>query len=217
LYYRNYKNGKASIPGFLDDQVFMIEAFIESYRSVWSEDYLLKAKTLTEKVIEHYYDDKTGSFYFTGKDQHQPVLRTKEIMDNVIPSSNSVMANNLYMLGHYFYNEEWIRMSKNLCLAVKEQAVKHGPYLSNWASVMLGHTHGNVEVAITGPLPFEKMKAFYQIPGLILMVKTEEKTSIPLLADKPNLDSLAIYICKDKACGLPVNNVESALKQIEHG
>jgi uncharacterized protein YyaL (SSP411 family) len=214
LFFRNYKNKKATIPGFLDDQALLIEALTEAYRVTWDESLLLEAKQLLEKTIEHYWDEKTGSFFYAGKEQEQPVLRTKEIMDNVIPSSNSIMAYNLYILGHYFEQDEWITMSSRLCITIQDQAVKYGPYFSNWANAMLAHTHGGAEVAIIGETGPEELRALYKIPGIILMKKTGTNTQIPLLAGKPLSGSLQIYICRNKSCGLPVNNIKEAIQQI---
>jgi len=214
LFYRNYKNGKASIPGFLDDQVFMIEALVEMYRTTFEETYLLEAKNLMELCIEHYYDENTEAFFYTTKSQQQPVLRTKEVTDNVIPSANSAMANMLVILGTYFYNQDWIDLSKKLCQKIKDKAIKYGPYYSHWANAILLHTKGIIEVAITGNVD-NSIHELYTIPGVVLMKKTTQNSSIPLLKDKPTSSSLQIYICKDKTCGLPVNTVDKAIHEIK--
>ncbi len=215
LFFRNYKNRQASIPGFLDDQVFMMEALVEMYRSNFKEEYLLEAKQLMDRVLEHYYDETSGGFFYTGKDQQQPVLKTKEVTDNVIPSANSAMANMLFSLGHYFQKDEWIRLSLELCFKMKEQAEKYAPYYSNWGNCMLSHIYGGTEVIITGTPDHENLRQLYQIPGIILMFKENEKTDLPLLYDKPLSVKMQIYICKNKTCGLPVNTVQEAVVQIQ--
>jgi len=214
LYYRNFKNNKASIPGFLDDQIFMVQALIEMYKVSWEESYLLDAKRLMEKIIESYYDPSTNTFFYTGISQNQPVLRTKEMMDNVIPSSNSVASQMLYQLGHYFADDRWLEMSLMLCLIVQDPAKKHAPYYSNWGNTILSHTHAGIEVAIIGELELKDLLKFYKIPGLILMKKNTENSKIPLLQDKPHNGALAIYLCQNKTCGLPINSVEEALQKI---
>ncbi len=214
LYYRVYKNDKVSIPGFLDDQAFMIEMFIEMYRTHGNEKDLLQAKELLEKVMDYYFDGETSSFFYVASDQEQPVIRTKEITDNVVPASNSVMAYNLYLLGHYFENEAWISISKKMCSSVLPKAGKYGPYYSKWADVMLAHSVGRIEVAVVGK-KVEGLSALQKIPGLILMRKTEDKTSVPLLSDKAVGEAMQIYICRDKTCGLPVNTIEAALLEID--
>jgi uncharacterized protein YyaL (SSP411 family) len=214
LYFRIYKNNKVSIPGFLDDQAFMIEMFIEMYRTHGNEKDLLQAKELLEKVMQYYFDKETSSFFYVASHQDQPVIKTREITDNVIPASNSVMASNLYFLGHYFAEEEWISLSKKMCSNVQPKAIKFGPYFSKWADVMLAHSVGRIEVAVVGE-KIESLAALQKIPGLILMQKREEKTSIPLLSDKPLSESTQFYICKDKTCGLPINTMEEALSEIQ--
>lgn len=214
LYYRIYKNGRASIPGFLDDQAFMIEMLIEMYRTHGDEKNLLQAKALLEKVMQYYFDKEASSFFYAASDQHQPVIRTREITDNVIPASNSVMAYNLYLLGHYFENENWIQLSRKMCNAVLEKAVQFGPYFSKWADVMLAHSSSRIEVAVVGK-EVEGLSAFRKIPGIILMYKREESSALPLLSDKPLGESMQIYICRDKTCELPVNKVETALQEID--
>jgi uncharacterized protein YyaL (SSP411 family) len=214
LYFRNYKNNKPSIQGFLDDQALMIEALIEMYRVSWDEKYLIAAKTLLEKVMDAYYDPATGSFFYTGTHQQQPVLRTREMMDNVIPSSNSIMAGNLYMLGHYFNHDNWIHISQQLCTRIKDQALKHGPYFSHWANIIMAHVAIGIEVAITGPVTDVELRELYKIPGLILMYKQTPNTQLPLLVDKPVSHDAAIYICQHKVCGLPVRSIHEAVAQI---
>lgn len=216
LFYRNYKNGKASIHGCLDDQVCMVKAAIALYQSTFDESYLLDAKKLLEIIIQHYHEAETDSFFYTGKDQEKLIVRTREVTDNVIPASNSMMAEVLYYIGSYFANEEWINRSKKLCHSFNEQAIKYGPYYSHWASTMLFHTYGRAEVAITGNVNPEELIHLYRIPGLVLMKKTTSSSQIPLLADKPLTDEASFYICRDKTCGLPVNNVHSAVEQIQN-
>ena len=97
---------------------------------------------------------------------------------------------------------------------MQDQAVKYGPYFSHWAHAILVHTHSAVEVAITGHVTPAEMKELYLIPGLVLMKKENEKTILPLLQDKPMSQGLQVYICKDKTCGLPVNTMAEAVRQV---
>ena len=50
-------------------------------------------------ALDHFYDKNSGMFYFTSRLDPELVARKMEINDNVIPASNSVMANVLYDLG----------------------------------------------------------------------------------------------------------------------
>jgi uncharacterized protein YyaL (SSP411 family) len=97
--YRNYKNNKTSINGFLDDYTFTIEALISLYEADFDEEWLLEAKSLTNYVITNFTDTDNEMFFYTSAKGEALIARKHEVMDNVIPSSNSVMAQNLQKLG----------------------------------------------------------------------------------------------------------------------
>ncbi|MCK5704895.1 MAG: thioredoxin domain-containing protein, partial [Cyclobacteriaceae bacterium] len=112
--YRNYKNGKASINAFLDDYAFTIEAFISLYEATFDEKWLEDARQLTTYALAHFYDGESGMFFYTSDIDPELIARKMEISDNVIPSSNSQMAKNLFVLGQYFYNDDYIQKSKTM-------------------------------------------------------------------------------------------------------
>jgi uncharacterized protein YyaL (SSP411 family) len=102
---RNYKEGKSSINAFLDDYAFTIQAFISLYQATFDEKWLSCAEKLLKYTLEHFFDPKSGMFYYTSDQDPGLIARKMEIPDNVIPASNSQMAVNLYLLGEYFYQE----------------------------------------------------------------------------------------------------------------
>lgn len=97
--FRNYKEGKASQEGFLEDYAWVIDAFISLYQATFDEQWLTLSKELTEHVVMHFYDEEENLFYFTSDNAEKLIARKKEIFDNVIPASNSVMAQNMHKLG----------------------------------------------------------------------------------------------------------------------
>lgn len=215
LLFRNFKNGKTSIPGFLDDQAIMIKALIELYKSTWKEEYLNEATILTDKVIEHFFDEATSTFFYTSYDQEQPVMKNREMTDNVIPSSNAIMAEVLFQLGLYFDHQGYLDTSKGLVQHIKDKAKKFGPYYSHWGKVLLGQLQ-RFEIAITGNIDNEVLQKLRLIPGSILMKKNGD-SDLPLLGDKPASEKLAIYLCKDRTCDLPVDNEQEVLNQVRMG
>ncbi|MCF8388654.1 MAG: thioredoxin domain-containing protein, partial [Bacteroidales bacterium] len=97
--FRNYKNGKASINAFLDDYAMSIQAMISLYQATFDEKWLGFALELNSHVMQHFFDSKSGMFYYTSDQDEALVVRKMELADNVIPASNSVMAHNLFLLG----------------------------------------------------------------------------------------------------------------------
>jgi len=136
-------------------------------------------------------------------------------MDNVIPSSNSVMANNLYKLGHLFDQQNYLEISLSMLRNVHPHIKSYGSAYSNWAIILLNHVFGLYEIAITGTNAEEKRKEIenYYIPNKILLGGTSG--TLPLLADKLTAET-KIYVCRNKTCLLPVTEAIEAIKQIDN-
>jgi uncharacterized protein len=216
---RIYNDKDTSLPGnnwkgaFLDDYANLVDALIVLYEVTFDEQWLHTAKRLTDQSIEHYYDAGKGIFFYTADDDEQLIARKSEIMDSVIPASNSVMANNLKKLGLLFDNEAYIDISAQLLRNVSPQISKYGSSYSNWCMLLLNEIFGTNEVAIAGEQAEQKrieLEKTY-IPNKIML--GGKKGSLPLLQDKFAANT-RIFICKDKTCGLPSENIEEALKQI---
>jgi len=131
--YRNYKNGKSSINAYLEDYATVVDAFISLYEITLDEKWLQNAKQLTEYSFDHFFDDKSNMFFFTSNNDKGLIARKIETDDNVIPSSNSIMANNLFKLGHYYANPTYIKDAKQMLHNIKDKALKYGAGASNWS------------------------------------------------------------------------------------
>jgi uncharacterized protein YyaL (SSP411 family) len=200
---------------FLDDYAFVIDGLIGLYEACFDETYLQIAKQLTENAISEFYDEKSGMFFYTAKSGEQLIARKQEIIDNVIPSSNSMMAHNLFKMGHFYDHKEYLNISKQMLRNVHPQIKTYGSGYSNWASLLLYHVFGVYEIAITGIAAEEKrmeLEKFY-IPNKILLGGSSG--TLPLLKDKWASET-KIYVCQNKTCLLPVIEVIDAIKQIDN-
>jgi uncharacterized protein YyaL (SSP411 family) len=200
---------------FLDDYAHVIEAFIALYEVTFDESWLHKAQILADHAIVHYYDEGQGLFYYTGDSDEQLIARKSEIMDGVVPSSNSVMAHNLKKLAMFFTDEEYADISAQLLRNVMPHMAKYGSAYSNWASLLLNEVFGVYEIAITGQDAEDfrlEMEKNY-IPNKIALGGA--KGNLPLLQGRFG-DHTQVFVCKDKTCSLPVDNITNALKQINN-
>ena len=98
--YRNYKEGKRSIPAFHIDYALYMEACLDLYAVSMDQEWLDLSKVLSEYTMERFFDRDTEMFRYNGKGSQVLIVNNVETQDNVIPSSNSVMAHNLKRLGH---------------------------------------------------------------------------------------------------------------------
>lgn len=212
--YRNYKNGKASITGFLDDYAFFIEALIALYEADFDEKWLEEAKLLTDYVIANFTDTDSPMFFYTSAESEDLIARKHEVMDNVIPASNSTMAQNLKQLGLLFDIELYTEKASEMLAAVHLKIKTYGSAYSNWAIQLLNEIYGINEIAITG-LETDSIKlalSGHYIPNKITLGGT--KSNLPLLKGKQSNET-KVYICRNKVCQLPVNTVEDALEYLQ--
>jgi uncharacterized protein YyaL (SSP411 family) len=212
---RNYKNGKASINAFLDDYAFTIGAFISLYQATFDEMWLDEAKQLADYAIDHFYDVESHMFFYTSDIDPDLIARKKEVTDNVIPASNSEMAKNLFVLGTYFSNDDYIKLARQMLNNVKAGALSGGAYFANWDILMAWFAGPPYEVAILGDEYDAIRKAFNKryLPNVFLSGgKSHGKLS--LLQGKLIKGQTTIYVCRDKTCKLPVTDVNEAIKQI---
>jgi uncharacterized protein len=212
--YRNYKNGKASITGFLDDYAFFIEALIALYEADFDEKWLEEAKLLTDYVIANFTDTDSPMFFYTSAESEDLIARKHEVMDNVIPASNSTMAQNLQQLGLLFDVEQYAEKAAEMLAAVQPKIKSYGSAYSNWAIQLLNEIYGINEIAITGLETYSIKLALsgHYIPNKITLGGT--KSNLPLLKGKQSNET-KVYICRNKVCQLPVNTVEDALEYLQ--
>ena len=200
---------------FLDDYAFVIDGLIGLYEACFDESYLQTAKQLTEYAISEFYDEQSGMFFYTARSGEQLIARKQEITDNVIPSSNSMMAHNLFKLGHFYDQDKFLNISGQMLRNVHSQIKTYGSGYSNWASLLLFNVFGVYEIAITGIGAEEKRMELekHYIPNKILLGGSSG--TLPLLKDKWASET-KIYVCQNRTCLLPVLEVIDAIKQIDN-
>jgi len=213
--YRNYKNGQSNIEAYLEDYATVVDAFISLYEVTLNEEWLLSAKQFTDYCFDHFYDDQSKMFFFTSNKEKGLISRKVETDDNVIPSSNSIMANNLFKLGHYYGNKHYADNAKAMLNNVKEKAITYGAGASNWLNLYSNYIGNFYEVAVVGSdakLKLEEINATY-IPNKLIVGSLTE-SNLPLLEYKYNENETTIYVCIDGACKLPVKDSKKALGQM---
>lgn len=213
---RNYKDGKSSINGFLDDYSFLIQALIGMYEATFEEQWLREAEQLTDYVIEHFLNDENGMFYYTSDDDPELITRKMELSDNVIPGSNSSMAQNLYYLGTYLYHDRYLDMARQMLVNILPAMAEQPIFYSNWAMLMLQLNQPLYEVAIMGEQWRERLNEFdsFYFPNVIYLGGRSEG-NLELLDNKLVADQTTIYVCENKTCRLPVQETSKALELMD--
>jgi uncharacterized protein YyaL (SSP411 family) len=211
--YHNYKNGKSTINGYLEDYAATIDAFLALYENTLNEKWLKTARDLANYTFNYFFDDTNNMFYFTSNSDAALVSRSIEYRDNVIPASNSIMAKNLFKLSHYFDNEHFSKTAMSMLNNVKPEMQDYPSGYSNWFDLMLNYAQPYYEVAIVGTEAKQKITELNKtyIPNKLIAGSISEN-DMPLLESRYNPNNTLIYVCVNKACKLPVSEVKDAIK-----
>lgn len=213
--YRNYKNGKSTIGGFLEDYAFTCDAFISLYEITFNEDWLHQAKELAAYAIQHFYNVNTGLFFYTSINDAPLIARKTETSDNVIPSSNSVMMKCLYTLGLLFEKPDWIEKAGRASGLLKEHITGYTPFYANWAILSNWLIEEPKQVALSGPeAPQVAQELRKQFRPDLLIFGSTGPSMLPLLTNKYQPNTTQAFVCQHKTCSLPLNSVKEILTQL---
>ncbi len=210
---RTRKNGISKIDGFLEDYSTVIQAFTRYYEISGDESYAIKARDIMNYAIEHFQHPSSKMFYFTSNSS-QLIARKMDINDNVIPASNSIMANNLWNLGHLFENKEWIDSSRQQLANMYDGMEMYGSGYSNWGILLLNNINPFYEVVISDNNVIEERLKWLKeyTPNTLTAYYSE---IIPLGKFKQQKEQTLYYVCSEKiGCLPPMNTLNDVFEII---
>ena len=219
-----YREGQADILAYLDDYAFLIWGLLELYEVTFEVDYLKTALGLNKDLIDHFWDEDLGGFYFTADDGEDLLIRTKEAYDAAIPSGNSVAMLNLLRLSRITSNSDLEEMAMKLMQAFSNE-IKNSPsaYTNFLCAVDFG-IGPSYEVVISGDTRSDDTKKMLLairsrfIPKKVIILRpvedAEEIDSITGFTEYQNSieGKATAYVCQNHACKSPTTDVDEMLE-----
>ena len=214
---RNFKNGFSTINAYSEDYATIIQAYISLYEVTLDEKWLTTSKELMEYLFTNFFNEKNGMFHFTSKEDENLIARKYEVIDGVMPASNSLIANSLFKLGHYYSNNKYLKTSEQMLNNIKEDVKTSPGNYSNWLHLMTNLTKPFYEVVVAGNEALEVNKSLIEnySPNILIAGTSEENNTVPLLRYKFNEDETFIYVCVNGTCKKPEVKLEKALLNIK--
>jgi len=213
--FRTYKNGKATINGYLEDYVHVMEAFISLYEVTFDEHWLHKTKDLAHHCLDYFYAEKEQFFRFTSRQDSDLITPHFEVEDNVIPAANSVMANVLFKLSIYFENSYFEKISRQMLQHIIP-TIDYPSAFSNWLNLLLNFSEQQKEIAICGEKAIEfglKINQHYFPNAIIAGGKNVSK--LPFLENRFVENETLLYLCQNRTCQKPTDNLEEILIELK--
>jgi len=226
LLLRTYKEGQAKLNAYLEDYAFYIDGLVALYETSGELEWFKEASALTETMINEFWDDQDGGFFFTGKSHETLIVRAKDFFDNATPSGNSVAAESLLRLGLLTNNSDYQRRAATL-LRLTSAAIRRYP--TGFGRMLCALDFelaqpreiaviGNREVADTKALMKEIWNLY--LPNRVIAQASpsdsEAISVIPLLRNRPQLNGAATaYVCRNFTCLEPASDPESLAAQLK--
>ncbi|RJP76237.1 MAG: thioredoxin domain-containing protein [Candidatus Zixiibacteriota bacterium] len=216
-----WRGGLAGISAHLDDYAFLIWGLIELYEATLDLGYLQEALRLNRDMLEQFWDEAEGGFFFTGKDAEELLVRRKEVYDGALPSGNSVALLNLLRLARFTADpgleDHAQRLARTFARTVEQ-------YPAGYTQMLCGvdFLEGpSLEVVISGRRDAEDTRAMLRavqerfIPNKVLVHRPESKGLLdlvqlaPYTKDQVSREGRATaYVCRNYSCGLPTTSLE---------
>lgn len=145
------------ILAFLDDMSFLTLAYLTHYFVTHKEDSLHKANQLIEAIIENFFQKEKGVFCYANQNTAELIANMPELVDSVIPSSNSVIVECLYYVGSLLNKVEYTLTANQVMENIFSKAMQNPTYFSNWWRIMLKF-NWDPQIFVKTNVPFENLK-----------------------------------------------------------
>ena len=221
---RTYKDGVAKFNAYLEDYAFLIEGLTTLFETSGEIEWLNAALSLTERMVEEFWDEDNAGFFFTGTSHEKLIVRSKDYFDNATPSGNSVAASVLLRLGILTDSEHF----RNLAVSVfREVADSIRKYPSGFGYALSGLDFllsTPKEVAIIAAEQ-SSLNTFVRaawdkyLPNkVVASVLSEDSAAIGsvVLLQNRNLvqGKTAAYVCQNYTCKEPVTEIAAFAEQL---
>ena len=215
--HHNFVNGKSKINGYLEDYATVIQASLDLYEVTLNQKWIERALNLSEYVLSNFSGVDSELFYFTSSQDEDLISRSVEFRDNVIPSSNSIMAKNLFRLYHYFDKQEYYEKAQNMSLSVTAEFETYPSGYTNWFDLIYNFKSNYYEIAVVGENSIKQVEEINKkyIPNK-LIIGSKSENNLPLLKNRYVEGKTLIYVCVNKACKMPTEDLDEALSLIKY-
>ena len=210
-----WRHGEAKLDAYLDDYTCLANALVSLYEATAEARYLEESIALTQVVLEKFHDKKAQGFFFTADDHEQLIVRSKDSMDNAVPSGNAMAATLLVRLAKLTGKASYLDAAEGTFLSnleLMERAPSATSQLMIALSLHLGPTY---EMVFAGDSADETSQTILTdlygrfLPNKVLAFAGTESRPAPasladLLKGKTMLGNQpTLYVCEGFTCQAP--------------
>ncbi|NSW93034.1 MAG: thioredoxin domain-containing protein [Firmicutes bacterium] len=216
-----YRDGESAYPAYLDDYAFRAWGLLELYEAVFEVKYLKQAFELNGQMVDLFWDEENGGFFFNGKDAEKLIARPKELYDGALPSGNSVALHNLIRLARLTGDAKLPEVAEKQVSSFAGRVMEYPwgyTHFLTGVDFFLGPAReiviaGKAGDAGTGAMLDAVRRSF--IPETVVVFHPEGEPGkeieelAPFVKEQHSIDGkAAAYVCENYACREPITDYQ---------
>jgi uncharacterized protein YyaL (SSP411 family) len=224
-----FAGSEAKLNGYLEDYSFFLNALVTLYEATFDTKCIEAALDLARVMIDQFWDEKEGGFFYTGRDHEALIVRTKDPQDNATPSGNSMAMTALLRLAKLTGQPDLLQKAeaglKHFAGLMSSHPTAAGQMLIA-LDFYLGPVH---EIAVVGDPKLEETTGVIRAirsgfrPNKVVARKDiragslNDERILPLLAGKESTGSVTTFICQNFACQKPLIGLDEIERALAEG
>ncbi len=219
LFRTTFTGATPKLNAYLEDYAYLADALVTLYETTFEPRWIESALSLVKVMIEQFWDDSDGGFFFTGKDHESLIARNKDPHDNATPSGNSMAVSALLRLAKLTGDADLLAKAQRT-LQLFGGLMGRSPMAAGQMLCALDFYLGPVqEIAVVGDATNAEVIDVLRMlrrpfrPNQVVAWKAKNADgALPLLKDRPALGDVTTYVCENFTCQAPMVGV-AALRE----
>jgi uncharacterized protein YyaL (SSP411 family) len=219
---RSYKDGRATLPGYLEDQAAVIDGLLSLYNLSFDPSWLGHIVDLVEEMLTAFWDENASAFFDTAADHEALLVRPQDITDNAVPSGTSLAIDVLLRAGALLGKPAWVERGRSSLERLAPTAARAPLAFGRLLCALDFELASPIELAVVGSTgqarhPFVDLLRRRYLPNLVLAGGPGQGVpDIPLLRDRTAVGGRATaYLCQAFVCQAPSTEPAQIAAQLD--
>ncbi|MFB6265248.1 MAG: thioredoxin domain-containing protein, partial [Bradymonadaceae bacterium] len=225
--YRTYKEGRARIPGYLDDYASTAAAWTELFEATGDPAWLGRAERMIDRAVELFWDDGDAGFYYTAEGADDLLVREKDGVDNALPSGNSAAVGALLRLSVLTGRDELRERAVRTLRSFSNKLDRMPRALGEMLQGLHAHLRGLREIYLVvpegaDPEPMVEVLRGHYVPNAVQAIVdlgdaslSDWTDALPGVADRePRDGEPTAFVCRRGTCRAPTTDPDELAEQL---
>jgi uncharacterized protein len=210
--------------GVCEDYACLLEACLALYEATHDASWFREARWAADETVRLFLDEEGGGFFATAADAENLVIRPKDLFDNAVPASNSILALELQRFALLSGADEYETQGLSAVRLVLPLLGRSPQGFGHLLQSIDFYTAPPIEVVVVGNPDSDDTRALLDvvndrfIPNKVLAVAPDADdaaSEIPLFQDRKRLNGKATaFVCEHGVCKLPVDSPDALEHQL---